>query len=113
VRKVFLLLLVCSACSEGPQADLPAISEARSLGAEWALINAQAAQHKITQTYAATMRASIREQLQGSAKALTQPNTPYGAEIRSLLREPDDAPAQQLRAHADNLKQIEDSLESA
>ena len=37
----------------------------------------------------------------------------YGAEIRALLAEPDAAPPEELRAHADKLKQIEDGLESA
>jgi hypothetical protein len=59
------------------------------------------------------MRASIREQLQQTAKSLTQPQSAYGAEIQALLKAPEDASAQQLRSHSDKLKQIEDSLESA
>ena len=111
-----LLLLPClliSACSKGPEADLPSIGEARSLGAEWALVNEQAAEGKLTPTYARTMRKQLREQLQGAAKSLTQPGSRYGHEIDALLTLPDDAAPQQLSAHAAALKQIEDNLESA
>jgi hypothetical protein len=59
------------------------------------------------------MHAQIREQLQTASTSLTQPQSAYGLEIQALLREPDDAPAEQLSRHADKLKQIEDSLESA
>ena len=47
-RRLLLLLLLTAGCSKGPQADLPYISEARSLAAEWALVNEQAAQGKLT-----------------------------------------------------------------
>jgi len=114
VRRLLLfLLLLCSACSKGPQADLPAIGEARSLAAEWALINQQAAERKLTSTYVDTMHAQIRQQLQEAATSLTEPRFAYGSEIEALLKEPDDAPPQQLSRHADALKQIEDELESA
>ena len=55
----------------------------------------------------------LREQLQTHASSLTQPDSRYGAEIQALLAEPDDAAPEELRAHADKLKQIEDSLKSA
>jgi hypothetical protein len=108
-----LLLLTLAACSKGPNADLPSIGEARSVAAEWALVNEQASKWRLTGHYVDTMRQSCREQLQTVAKSLTQPQSPYGAEISALLREPDDAPPAALRSHASKLKQIEDSLESA
>jgi hypothetical protein len=43
-----LLLLLLGGCSKGPQADLPAISAARSLAAEWALVNEQASEGHLT-----------------------------------------------------------------
>ena len=107
------LLALSAACSKGPQADLPSISKARSLAAEWALINQQSAELKLTTAYVGTMRASIREQLQTAATALTQPNSAYGVEIRTLLKEPDDASPEELSTHVQALKTIEDSLESA
>ena len=113
MRWGWMFALLLAACSTGPQADLPSIKQARSLGAEWALVNEQAARGKLTQTYVSSMHRWVREQLQTSSKSLTQPNSAYGEEIRALLQQPDDAAPEALRAHSDKLKQIEDSLESA
>lgn len=113
LRRPLLLLLLLAGCSKGPEADLPAISSARSLAAEWALVNEQASEGHLTATYVRTMRHSVRDELQTNAKALTQPRSDYGTEIAALQREADDAPPAVLRAHASKLKQIEDKLESA
>jgi hypothetical protein len=113
LRSSLLLLLLLAACSKGAQADLPSIGEARSVAAEWALVNEQATQGHLTGHYIDTMRQSCREQLETVAKTLTQPQSRYGEEITALLREPGDASPAALRAHASRLKQIEDSLESA
>jgi hypothetical protein len=113
VRKPLLLLLLLAGCSKGPQADLPAIGAARSLGAEWALVNQEASRGHLTGVYVKTMRQQLREQLQTNASSLTEPDSRYAAEIQALLAEPDDAPPEELRAHSDKLKQIEDGLESA
>jgi hypothetical protein len=107
------LTLLVAGCSKGPEADLPYISSARSLAAEWALVNEQASENKLTATYVATMRKSVREQLQTTSQSLTQPDSRYGEEIAALLEQPDAAAPEELRAHADKLKQIEDELESA
>ena len=112
-RKLLLLVVALASCSKGPQADLQYISEARSLAAEWALINEQSSDGKLTDTYTKVMRQDLREQLQTAAKSLTEPDSRYGHEIQAVLGEPDDASPQALRNHADRLKQIEDSLESA
>lgn len=108
-----LLLLLLAGCSKGPQADLPYIGQARSAAAEWALVNEQAAQGNLTPTYVHSMHQWLRDELQSSLTGLGQPHSPYGAEIQALVRSPDDASPQALRAHADRLKQIEDGLESA
>ena len=113
MRCMLLLCFLVAACSKGSQADLPSIGEARSLGAEWALVNEQAGEGKVTPTYARTMRKELREQLQTTAQSLSQPKTRYGHEIRALLAQPDEASPDELRAHSAALKQIEDSLESA
>ena len=110
---LLLLLLFLAGCSKGPEADLQYISGARSLAAEWALVNQQASEGHLTSAYVRTMRNDVREQLQTNAKSLTEPQSEYGSEIQALLREPDNAPPAALRAHASKLKQIEDSLESA
>ena len=113
MRWNWILALLLAACSSGPQADLQYIKQARSLAAEWALVNEQAGQGKLTPTYVSTMRQSLREQLQTSSTSLTQPDTDYGAEIQALLKQPDDAAPAMLRTHSQQLKQIEDKLESA
>ena len=113
LRGSLLLLLLLAGCSKGPQADLPSISEARSIAAEWALINEQAAKGQLTDKYVKAMHEAVREQLQTAAKSLTEPQSAYGNEIGQLLRESDDATPAELRGHASKLKQIEQSLESA
>lgn len=112
-RMLLFSALVVAACSKGPGADLQYVSKARSLGAEWALINEQANAGKLTATYTQSMREACRENLQTASSALTQPNSGYAREIQALIDEPDDAAPAILRSHADKLKQIEDSLESA
>ena len=112
-RKLLLVLLTLASCSKGPQADLQYISEARSLAAEWALVNQLASAGKLTPTYVETMHESIREQLETAAKSLAQPDSGYGQEIAALTKEKDESSPEALRAHANKLKQIEDSLESA
>ena len=113
LRWLLPLPLLVAACSKGPEADLQYISAARSLAAEWALVNEQASEGHLTDSYVKTMRQSVREELQTNAKSLTQPQSDYGSEIAAVLREPDDASPAVLRAHASKLKQIEDNLESA
>ena len=55
MRCVWLLALILASCSKGPDADLQYIKQARSLGAEWALVNEQAAEGKVTKIYASSM----------------------------------------------------------
>jgi hypothetical protein len=114
-RKLWpLLLLGVGGCSSsGSESDLQYIKQARSLGAEWALVNEQAAQGKLIDTYATTMRKRLRDQLQTTSRSLTQPDSRYGREIHALLAEPDAASPTALRSHARALEQIGDSLESA
>jgi len=109
---LFCALLLAS-CSEGREADLQYVSKARSLGAEWALVNQQASAGKLTKSYTQTMRKAFHEGLTTASSSVTQQNADYAREIRALLAEPADAAPATLRAHADRLKQIEDNLESA
>jgi hypothetical protein len=112
-RLLLFAVSLVAACEKGPDADLQYVGEARSLGAEWALVNEQARAGRLTRPYARTMRKSLREQIRSAASSLTAPGTRYGEEIRALLIEPDDAAPEAIRVHTDRLKQIEDSLESA
>ena len=113
MRWLLLFGLLLAACSKGPQADLPSIGEARSLAAEWALVNEQQANGHVTAIYAHSMRGRLRQQLETDLTSLTHPHSPYGGEVRALLAARDDASPAELRAHARALKQIEDGLESA
>jgi hypothetical protein len=111
--QLLFAFLFAGACSKGPDADLASIGEARSLTAEWALVNEKAAAGHLTTTYVDAMHKQLREQLQSTASALTVPDSRYGREIQTILAEPDGASPQELRGHVDRLKQIENSLESA
>jgi len=113
VWRVTLVLAPLAACSSGPYDDVQYIKQARSLGAEWALVNEQASQNKLTSTYVDSMHKWIRQQLGGSSTSLTQPSSRYGEEIQALFHESDNAPPERLRAHVKKLKEIEDQLESA
>jgi hypothetical protein len=108
-----LLVALLAGCSKAPDADLQYIGEARSAAAEWALVNQQASEGKLTRTYVDSMHQWLRDQIQSAATSLTEPDSPYGDEIAALLQEPDDAAPRNLQARAAKLKQIEDSLESA
>jgi len=110
---LFIVLSLLGACSKGPQADLQYISEARSLAAEWALVNQQAAEGKLTDTYVSAMRTSLSEQAGNAVNSLTEPSAPYAREMRALAGEPLDAAPADLNARSQRLKQIEDQLESA
>jgi hypothetical protein len=112
MRRFLPLLLLVAGCSQGPE-DLAYISRARSLAAEWALINEQASAGRLTGTYAAVMRQSIRQQLETTSSSLTVPGSRYAQEIDALLSQPDDSDPDELRAYADRLKDIEEKLESA
>ena len=108
-----LLFLLLAGCSQGPEADLQYIGQARSSAAEWALVNERAALGQLTDPYVETMRKALRQQIHSAKSALTQPGSAYDSEMEALLAEPDEAPPPQLRAHVEKLKQIEDKLESA
>jgi hypothetical protein len=112
-RKLLFCLLIVASCTKGPQADLQYIGDARSLAAEWALVNEQAAHGKLTQAYVDSMHQWLRQQLETDSKSLGEPNAPYAAQIADLLRQPDDVPPDALNARAAKLKQFEDALESA
>ena len=111
--RVSLAFLLLCGCSSGPQSDLQYIKQARSLGAEWALVNEQADKGKLTPTYVSSMHAWLRDQLQTTSASLTMPDSRYAAEIEAMAKLPDDAAPEELRARAERLSQIEDELESA
>ena len=113
-RTLLLLLpLLLASCSKGPEADLQYIKQARSISAEWALVNEQAAEGRLNPVYVTSMRKWLRDGLRTAGQSLTRPDARYAFEIDALLKQPDDAPPEELRAHSEKLEQIEDGLESA
>ena len=111
--KPLVLLALLGGCAKGPAADLQYIKQARSIAAEWALINQQSEQHKLTGRYVDSMRQWLRDGLGTSRSSLARPDSTYGREMSALLAEPPDAPPGKLRAHSEALRRIEDELESA
>lgn len=111
-RTLFLIALLAG-CARSAESDLQYVKQARSIAAEWALINEQAAAGKLTTTYVISMHEWLREDLKTTASSLTDPHSPHGNEVQALMAEPADAAPGRLRAHADRLKRIEDDLESA
>jgi hypothetical protein len=112
MRRLWFLVAL-AACSKGPEADLQYIKQARSAGAEWALVNEQASAGRVTPTYAGSMHQWLRQQIETASSALSEPDSRHAIEIQALLSQPDDAAPEELLAHVDKLKQIEDGLESA
>jgi hypothetical protein len=110
---IAVVSLLLGGCSKGAAADLQYVKEARSLAAEWALVNEQAKQGNLTATYVDSMHQWLHRNLQSAAASLTTPNSPYGNEMKALLAEAPDASPGRLRMHATRLKQIEKRLESA
>jgi len=109
---LLLFAFLLAACADGSQADLQYIKQARSIAAEWALVNEKSAAGKLTPAYVASMHEWLQDGLQTATSSVTQPNSSYGIEMRALFAEPADAAPARLRARAQRLKRIEDDLES-
>ena len=112
MRRSILILALVTACSKGPEQDLQYIKQARSLAAEWALVNDRYARGDLTRTYVDSMHYWLAEDIRTASSALTRPDEPYAREIRALMSEPPNASPERLRAHADALRTFESSLES-
>jgi hypothetical protein len=107
------LFVLLTACGQGPEADLQYIKQARSISAEWALVNEQADAGRLTLTYVQSMHRWLHDGLETASGSLSDPKSRYGAEFRALLAEPPGAAPAELRRHADVLKEIERQFESA
>jgi hypothetical protein len=112
-RRPIIVLLLLAGCAKSPSQDLQYIKQARSLAAEWALINQQANAGRLTGTYVSSMHRWLHDDLRTTFSSLARPDSPYGKEIQALLAEPQNAAPGEIRAHGEVLKTIEDKLESA
>src|SRR4051794_9846818 len=113
MRRSIILLLFLASCSRSQNQDLQYIKQARSLAAEWALIDQQGNAGELTRTYVSSMHQWLRDDLRTAFSSLAEPDSLYGKEMQSLLAEPQNAAPGEIRSHAEALKRIEDSLESA
>ena len=105
-----IALLLCGAAPRDSEKDRPAITAARSIVAEWALINRAAAQRRVMQTYAVQMREEARSQLADQLHAMADPHAPAALEIARLLALPPTSDAAVLEQGAARLLQIEKRL---
>ena len=112
-KKPLIVLALLGGCAKGPAADLQYIKQARSIAAEWALVNQQSEKGALTPTYVDSMHHWLHDELRAAQSSLTQPDAAYAREIEALLAEAPDAAPDKLQAHAQRLKKIEDALESA
>jgi hypothetical protein len=112
-RTPLLVLALLAGCAKGPAADLQYIKQARSLAAEWALVNQLSQERRLTAAHVDSMHEWLRKGVQAANSSLTDRETDYAREIAALLAEPPGAAPRRLRAHAQRLKQFEDRLESA
>ncbi|MDB5710231.1 MAG: hypothetical protein JWL96_2301 [Sphingomonas bacterium] len=105
-----IAFLVGAAAPPDTASDLPGIKAARSIVAEWALINRAAAQHRLTPVYAEQMRREARAQLADQRRAMADPRSPASVEIARLLALPPSSDAATLDRGVARLLQIEKQL---
>jgi hypothetical protein len=67
---VLFLLAALAACSSQKDKELEAVKSARSVLAEWALVEEQAARDRAPSTYVEVMRKQARDQLKTAQKQL-------------------------------------------
>ena len=104
------IALALAACSSQSDKQLIAVKSARSVIAEWALVERQAADGRAQATYVEQMRQLAKDELKTDARSLSQ--RPDAANLLEQLRagSPD---AQTLKSAGDALEPLEDSLEAA
>jgi hypothetical protein len=106
-------LLLVSACSSGPRADLSAIKGIRSAAAEWALVNREAGRRRLPPAYADGTREFVRDTIARESRALVHKNSEAARHAAALLALPGEAAPGLISAHVDALRHIETALESS
>lgn len=109
--RLLAVAFLLASCSSRPTDYLPDVKDLRSAAAEWALVNRQAAQGKLTRAYLSGMHEAVRREVSSAARALDRPGAPARERARALRALPDDASPDLLLAHARALKRIESVLE--
>ena len=113
IGRLGILLLLVAAAPPADRKDLPAIKAARSVFAEWALVNQLAISARLQASYVDRMRKAAREQLGTNLKSLSSPTSPAALVIQHCLRLPAAAPSPVLQSCAERLRAIEVQLETA
>jgi hypothetical protein len=104
-------LLLVAASQPAPDRDLAAIKAARSIVAEWALVNQLAAAGRLSGSFADGMRREARQQLSERLSELSDPASPAAREIARMSQAPARVDPGALRASAQHLLAIETQLE--
>ena len=112
MRACFALLMLTAlgACSSQSDKQLEAVKSARSVLAEWALVEQQADRGQAQATYVEQMRKLAKDELKTAETGLAQ--QPDAADLVDKLRS-DSPDAAALKKADDALKPLEDSLEAA
>jgi len=105
------MMLLVAAAPATDRKDLPAIKAARSVIAEWALVNQIST--RLQASYVDGMRKAARKQLGANLKSLSRPTSPAALVIQRCLRLPAAAPFPVLQGCAQRLRAIEVQLETA
>ena len=101
------LALTLASCGS----ELPTIKEARSVAAEWALVNQQATAGNANRVYVEEMRSSTSEQLTSLKDKLSDPDSREANALDALLALPPDASPDTIGKQVDRLDRIEKRLE--
>ena len=107
------MMLLVAAAPATDRKNLPAIKAARSVIAEWALVNQIAVSARLQASYVDGMRKAARQQLGANLKSLSGSTSPAALVIRHCLRLPAAAPSPLLQGCAQRLRAIEVQLETA
>ena len=68
---LLVALALLEGCAKGPPADLQYIKQARSIAAEWALVNERAGEGRLTATYVASMHRWLKDGLTTATRSLS------------------------------------------
>lgn len=108
-----LALSLCGADSPDSPRDVLTIKAARSVVAEWALVNRTAARGSPSGHYTEQMRREARRQLASDLKAMSNPDSPASRVMARLLALNPAADPRLLADGAAALARIEKQLEDS
>ena len=105
------LLAALAGCGSEADKQLEAVKAARTVLAEWALVEEQAAKGQTPETYAEEMRDAAKSQLRTAQSALRE-DQPRAAQLMETIVDGEPS-ADELKAAGSRLEPLETRLESA